>query len=76
MTRDVDGEPPRSPARRRADAVVDFARWYLDHNTDNKVARRRNHLDVIMTVDNLQNGGSGELADGTLVDGSHGPPRV
>ena len=68
MTRDADGEPPRTMARRRADALVDFARWYLDHNTDNKVARRRTHLDVIITLDNLQHGGPGELPDGTLVD--------
>jgi hypothetical protein len=68
MTRDAEGEPVRTPARRRADALVDVARWYLDHNTDNRVARRRTHLDVIITVDNLQHGGCGELPDGTLVD--------
>ena len=68
MTRDAEGEPVRSPARRRADALVDVVRWYLDHNTDNKIARRRTHLDVIITIDNLHDGGCGELADGTLVD--------
>ena len=68
MTRDAEGEPVRSPARRRADAFVDVMRWYLDHNNDNKVARRRTHLDVIITIDNLQHGGGGELPDGTLVD--------
>jgi uncharacterized protein DUF222 len=68
ITRDAEGEPQRPLARRRADALVDVARWYLDHNTDNKIARRRTHLDVILTIDNLQNGGGGELADGTLID--------
>ena len=68
MTRDADGEPPRSPARRRADALIDLLRWYLDHHHDNKVARRRTHLDVIIGVDALQHGGPGELPDGTLVD--------
>ena len=50
MTRDVDGEPLRTMARRRR-CFVDLPRWYLDHHTDNKVARRRTHLDVIIGVD-------------------------
>ena len=68
ITRDVEGEPVRSPARRRADALVDVVRWYLDHNNDNAIARRRTHLDVIITIDALQHGQGGELPDGTLLD--------
>ena len=68
ITRDAEGEPQRTLARRRADALVDVMRWYLDHNTDNKIARRRTHLDVIITIDALQHGQGGELPDGTLVD--------
>ena len=59
---------PNDLARRRADALVDVVRWYLDHNTDNKVARRRTHLDVIITIDTSNTGQGGELPDGTLVD--------
>ena len=68
MTRDVDGEPPAPRPAAAPTLSVDLARWYLDHHHDNKVARRRTHLDVIIAVDNLQHGGPGELHDGTIVD--------
>ena len=35
-TGDVDGEPARSPAQRRGDALVDLCRRFLDHQQDRR----------------------------------------
>jgi hypothetical protein len=70
QTRDVDGEPQRSPARRRADALTDVCRWFLDHQQDRRGGRHRPHLNVITTLDDLETRGQGHLIDGTIVDGT------
>jgi hypothetical protein len=51
QTSDVDGEPARSPAHRRADAVVDVCRWFLDHQQHRRGGRHRPHLNVITALD-------------------------
>ena len=53
-TRDVDGEPARSPAQRRGDALVDICRRFLDHQQTRRGGRHRPHLNVIATLDDLQ----------------------
>jgi hypothetical protein len=70
QTRDLDGEPARSPARRRADALVDVCRWFLDNQTDYPGGRHRPHLNVITTLEDLENRGQGRLLDGTILDGA------
>jgi hypothetical protein len=70
QTRDVDGEPQRSPARRRADALTDVCRWFLDHQQDRRGGRHRPHLNVITTLDDLETRSQGHLIDGTIVDGT------
>ncbi|HEV7757770.1 MAG TPA: DUF222 domain-containing protein [Acidimicrobiales bacterium] len=67
-TPDVDGEPPRSPAQRRADAFVDICRFFLDHQTARPGGRHRHHMNVIVRYENLIEGRGGEFADGTKVD--------
>ena len=65
---DVEGEPARTPAERRADALIDMCRWFLDHQGDHSLGRNRPHLNTIIDYDNLVGSGGGELLDGTKLD--------
>jgi hypothetical protein len=71
-TPDVEGEPERTPAHRRADALADICRYFLDNQTNEPGGRHRPHLNVFLNyedlVDNARPKG-GWLADGTLLDG-------
>jgi hypothetical protein len=67
-TGDVDGEPRRSPAQRRGDALVDVCRWYLDHQQHRRDGRHRPHLNIIATLHDLEHRGQGRLLDGTILD--------
>jgi hypothetical protein len=67
-TSDVDGEPARSPAQRRGDALVDVCRWFLDHQQHRRGGRHRPHLNVVATLDDLEHRGQGRLIDGTILD--------
>jgi hypothetical protein len=68
QTGDVDGEPARSPAQRRGDALVDVCRWFLDHQRHRRGGRHRPHLNVIATLDDLEHRRQGRLIDGTILD--------
>ncbi|HLG01751.1 MAG TPA: DUF222 domain-containing protein [Acidimicrobiia bacterium] len=61
---DADGERPRSFAHRRADALVDIARFYLDHANQTPKGRRRPHVNVLIDLDDLQTGQPGATIDG------------
>ncbi len=67
-TRDVDGEPARSPAQRRGDALVDVCRWFLDHQQQRRGGRHRPHLNVVATLDDLERRGQARLLDGSILD--------
>jgi hypothetical protein len=67
-TPDLAGEPARSPAHRRADALVDICRRFLDHQHHRRGGHHRPHLNIITTLDDLQRQGPGRLVDGTIVD--------
>jgi hypothetical protein len=70
-TRDVDGEPARSPAERRADALVDICRFFLDHQDAQPTGRHRPHLNVFLEYGDLvEKAGSGWMGDGTRLDGA------
>jgi hypothetical protein len=74
-TRDVEGEPRRTPAHRRADALADICRFYLDHQLTQPGGRHRPHLNVFLEYQDLvtaarSRGKGGWLADGTRVDGA------
>ena len=70
QTKDVDGEPERNPARRRADALADVCRWFLDHQQHRRGGRHRPHLNVITTLNDLERRGQGRLIDDTILDGT------
>jgi Domain of unknown function (DUF222) len=67
-TGDVAGEPARSPAQRRGDALVDVCRWFLDHQQHRRGGRHRPHLNVITTLDDLEHRRHGRLVDGSILD--------
>jgi hypothetical protein len=54
QTPDVDGEPARSPATRRSDALADVCRHFLDHQNTRRAGRHRPHLNVVLDLDRYQ----------------------
>ena len=70
--RDFDpGELPLpSAAERRAAALVDVCRWFLDNRTSPSSGNRsRPHVSVVVGLKELVSGGPGQLANGTPVPG-------
>jgi len=67
-TPDLDSEPPRTPAHRRADALVDVCRRFLDHQQHRRGGRHRPHLNIITTLHDLEHRGQGRLLDGSILD--------
>lgn len=67
-TVDDDGHP-RTPARRRADALVDVCRFFLDHQHSHRGGRHRPHLNVLVDLDDLEGGGGGQVVGGPVLDG-------
>jgi hypothetical protein len=68
-TPDVDGEPTRTPAQRRHDALVDLSRYFLDHQHTNVGGRHRPHLNVVVDLDALESKRGGQVVDGPGLDG-------
>ena len=69
-TADAEGEPRRSPARQRADALVDVCRFFLDHQHHVPGGRHRPHLNVVVDYADLLAGGPGRLVEGGFLDGA------
>lgn len=69
-TRDVDGEPSRSPATRRADALVDICRFFLGHQRVNPGGRHRRHVNVMIEADDLHEARRARYASGAPVSES------
>ena len=67
-TADGDGDPVRSPAQRRHDALVDLCRHFLDHQHTRRGGRHRPHLNVIVDLDDLETGRGGQAVDGFPLD--------
>ena len=68
MTDDVDGEP-RTPAQRRADALVAVCAAALDHGERPPTTRRRRpHVSVVVTLEELEGGADAHTLDGRPVD--------
>jgi Domain of unknown function (DUF222)/HNH endonuclease len=67
-TPDADSEPARSPAQRRADALVDVCRRFLDHQQQRRGGRHRPHLNIVTTLEDLERQGRGRLVDGSVLD--------
>jgi hypothetical protein len=68
MGRYTTGDDAKTPAEARADALVDIARHFLDHQQTKTGGRHRPHLNVIVTLQDLQNGGPGHTLDGLPLD--------
>jgi Domain of unknown function (DUF222)/HNH endonuclease len=51
QTPDVEGEPLRSTAARRADALGDVCRFFLDHQSTNRGGRHRPHVNLVFDLD-------------------------
>ncbi|HEX7169038.1 MAG TPA: DUF222 domain-containing protein [Acidimicrobiales bacterium] len=64
-TPDAPGEPERTAPERRADALVDVCRYYLDHQTARRGgSRHRPHVNVVVDIDDLETARGGETIDG------------
>ena len=66
MTPDSAAEEARTTPERRADALVDIARFFLDHQHHRPGGRHRPHLNVIAELDDGE--GLARFADGATVD--------
>jgi Domain of unknown function (DUF222) len=67
---DVDGEPARTPATRRAHALADICRHFLDHQQTRRAGRHRPHLNLILDLDRYQalRAAGAMSVDGTRLD--------
>jgi Domain of unknown function (DUF222)/HNH endonuclease len=67
---DVPGEPARTPASRRADALGDICRHFLDHQHTRRGGRHRPHLNVVLELDRYRALAASGAAtvDGTRLD--------
>jgi hypothetical protein len=64
MTKDQPGDPVRSPAQRRADALTDLAKFFLDHHDHpNPTPRNRPHVGIVVDWDSILGRGQGRLID-------------
>jgi Domain of unknown function (DUF222)/HNH endonuclease len=65
---DVDGEPARTPATRRADALGDICRHFMDHQQARRGGRHRPHLNLVLDLNRYR---ALRSAGATSVDGTH-----
>ncbi|MDQ6727923.1 MAG: 13E12 repeat family protein [Actinomycetota bacterium] len=59
-----DTDASRSPTQRRADALVDVCRFFLDHQRAHKGGRHRPHLNMVVELDDLAEGRGGRVVAG------------
>ena len=67
-TRDIEGEPGRIPSQRRADALRDVLRHFLDHQQTRSGGRHRPHVNVVIDLDDLEQRGPGRTLAGWPID--------
>ncbi len=60
----------RTPAQRRAEALVEICRFFLDHQQTRPGGRHRPHLNVVVDLDSLVLGEGGRIIDGPAIDGA------
>ena len=68
-TKDEENGPGRSGQRKRADALVDVCKYFVDNQTERGGGSHRPHLNVIVTHEELVAGRGGRYSDGTPMDG-------
>ena len=59
----------KTAANRRADALVDVCRFFLDHQQDRAGGRHRPHVNVVVELADLDAGRGGQVVDGPRIDG-------
>ena len=64
---DTDGEAARTAATRRADALADICRHFLDHQQTRRGGRHRPHLNLVLEVDRYR---ALPASGATTVDGT------
>jgi len=64
-----DTDDVRTPAERRADALIAVCQHFLGHNTRPEPRRRRPHVNIIIPLSDLTNGRPGATDDGTVLSG-------
>ena len=69
-TDDTEAEPARTPGHRRADALVDVCRWFLDHQHTNPGGRHRPHVNLVVDADRraAADPTAGRTGDGVTID--------
>jgi hypothetical protein len=65
-----EGEPPCPAAERRADALGDVCRFFLDHQQSRPAGRHRPHLNVVVDAADLAAGRPGRFLDGSTLSGT------
>jgi hypothetical protein len=59
-----------NPSTRRANALVDICRFFLDHQQTHAGGRHRPHVNVVVELEDLQSGRGGQVVDGPALDGA------
>jgi hypothetical protein len=67
QTADAEGEPARTAATRRADALGDICRHFLDHQHTRRGGRHRPHLNLVLDIERYQ---ALAAAGATSIDGT------
>jgi len=67
-TKDLEGESRRTPAERRADAMVDICKEFLDHHNRPTTPCNRTHVTVIVGLEDAESYRSGRYLDGFPTD--------
>ena len=63
-TKDLPGEPRRTPAEQRSDALTAVCQFFLDNQQTKTGGRHRPHVNVLLNVDT----GQGRAVDGPLLN--------
>jgi hypothetical protein len=63
-----DRDDPMDLAERRATAMVEIMRDYLNTHEQPKGRRNRPHLALVIGIDQFANGGPGHTSDGAIID--------
>ena len=67
---DTDGDPVRVPAQRRADALGDICRFFLDHQTAvPQLQRHRPHVNVVVELTPAPDGAGFDIGESRTIDG-------
>src|SRR3546814_697394 len=64
---DADGEV-RTFAQKQGQALADVCRFFLDHQSNKLGKRHRPHLNVVVDLPDLLNGGPGRMLNGSSID--------